>query len=308
MLQAYRRLCVGIVMTLILSGMPLLAWDDCADVIKGGETLFKDRGACASLGSAPDGKMIDGLRQCRDASGKVVEEARYEKGVPVSLWFYDAEDRLLSFVFNEAGKLHGPARGFSRDGVLACEMFFTDGKPEGAGREYYPNGKLRRSYTVRNGRKDGRYLEYDENGGLLLEREYRDGVDWVEKFYDPNGNLREHSLRKGDGKSFTSRHYWPNGKLRSEASFEVKTKPACKVKEAVLVGKAFQYAEDGSLRKEESFDDLGRLDGLQIDVDEEGRRTESVYCHGRLTQKRLFAPDGKLQEELVFGKEDDAGR
>jgi antitoxin component YwqK of YwqJK toxin-antitoxin module len=117
----------------------------------------------------------------------------------------------------------------------------------------------------------------------------------VEKFYYPNGKVQEHTVRHADDKSFTTKNYWPNGKLQAEASFEIKTKPNCTVNEAVRVGKAYKYAADGKLREQAHYDDIGRLDGAHILIDDQGRRTESVYAHDTLTARKIFSADGKLE-------------
>lgn len=279
------------------------AWDDCAQLAQEGPALAHEKGRCEKAGSADmdkDGKVIQGLVQCKDASGKILEESKYVKGVRTSVWFLDSEGRKLSFTLKADEKTHGPARAFDKDGSPLCKMNYDDGILEGPVREYYPEGKLRRSYVFKKGKREGKYLEYDQNGKLMLERKYKSGVDTMEKFYYPDGKVQEHTTRHADGKSYTTRNYWPNGKLQGKASFEIKTRPNCTVNEAVRVGKVYKYAADGSLQEEANYDDIGRLDGKQIHIDEQGKRAESVYDHGVLKAPKASSADGKPEADEKY--------
>jgi hypothetical protein len=60
-------------------------------------------------------------------------------------------------------------------------------------------------------------------------------------------------------------------------------------------GKAYWYAEDGSLSEEATFDENGNLDGARIQIDEKGQHTETVCRKGTLLGKTLFSSDGKLE-------------
>jgi len=304
MMQAFGKILCLSVLAFVLQMRPVSAWDECADIAKEGPNMSRNKGICAPAGPgnlSSGGKTMQELFQCRDDQGNIIEESRFENGVRTALWFYDPEGRRLTFAFHNGGKLHGPTRAFNSNGILTCELTFADGKQEGPVREYFADGKLRRSYMVKNGRREGRYVEYGANGGLVLEREYNNDADRVEKFYYPDGTLQEHSARRPDGKSFSTKNYWPNGKLQSEASFEVKTRPVCTLREAVRVGKAYRYAADGSLLEEARYDDLGRPDGVQIQVDEAGKRIESVYMHGKLMARKVFAANGRLEREEANG-------
>jgi len=304
MMQAYWKAIGVSFLIFFLLGTPAFAWDECSDIAKEGSAIARPESTCTADRASkldPGGKIIQGLLQCRDAAGTLLEETRFNNGVKESVWFYDLQGRKLTFAFDPQEKFHKTARAFDHQGKLLCELSFVHGKADGPVREYYPDGKVHRSYTVAGEQREGKYLEYNENGGLLLERDYVSGQEMVEKYYYPDGKLQELTVRKPDGKAFTTKSYWPGGKLQGEASFEVKIKPDCTVSEATRVGKAYKYAADGSLLEEALYDDIGRLDGLQIQMDEQGKRTESLYSAGKLKAKKVFAANGRqeLAEEYA---------
>lgn len=391
---------------------PGFAGDDCYEIALHGPNVPRERGSCEMVGQSTEEarkKPLDGLMQCKNRKGKILEEARFKKGVMVSDWFYDYWDKKLSFTFSPDGKVHGPARAFAKDGSLLCEMNYVKGEADGAVREYYPDGKLKallwfsngklqhaprigysneseltrlecpeksrtsedkklcgfngkpvtvkmpgiiedtvthlngrlikricfnrndgrtwitvypepgnnntyseeelhkngkvfRSFSVINNKKQGKLLEYADNGKLILEKEYKDGVDLSEKCYYMNGKLKEHSVRNPDGATVSTKSYWDNGHLQSTGSFAFKRRGyyGSSWTDTVPVGKAYRYAENGLLLEESNFDEEGNLDGASILIDEKGKRTEAVYRKGILVSKKLFSSDGKLESAEEF--------
>lgn len=387
--------------------IPGFASDECYEIAMSGPNVPHERGKCEMVGQSSEEaakKPLDGLMQCKNRDGKVVEEARFKKGVLISDWFYDYWDKKLSFDFSSDDKAHGPAKAFAKDGTLLCEMNYVRGKAEGAVREYHPNGKLKallwfnnaklgqaprvgysrngelthlacpeqsrtpedkelcgfngkpvtvkvwngfedtvthlngrllkqirfnkgegrtwvtiypepgnnksytmeelhkngkvfRSYTVINDKKQGKQLEYADNGKLLVEKEYKDDVELSEKCYYMNGKLKERSVRSPDGATISTVGYWDNGQLQSKGSFAFKRRGyyGSRWTDTVPVGKAYRYAENGSLSEESNYDDEGNLDGARILIDEKGRRTEARYRKGTLVAKKFFSSDGKLE-------------
>lgn len=135
--------------------MPVFAWDECNEIAKNGPNVPREEGKCEIVGQSPEEarkKPLDGLMQCKDRSGRVIQEARFRKGDLVSSWFYDYEDHKLSFGFDGGDKAHGPAKTFSKGGALLCEMNYVKGVAEGAVREYFPDGKLKNLSWFRNGK------------------------------------------------------------------------------------------------------------------------------------------------------------
>jgi antitoxin component YwqK of YwqJK toxin-antitoxin module len=112
-----------------------------------------------------------------------------------------------------------------------------------------------------------------------------------------NGKLKEHSVRNSNDTSVAVKGYWDNGQLQKQGSFAFKKRGSFgnSWTDTVQVGKAYWYAEDGSLSEEATFDEEGNLDGARIQIDEKGKRTETVYRQGTLLAKKLFSSDGKLE-------------
>lgn len=163
--------------------------------------------------------------------------------------------------------------------------------------ELHKNGKIFRSFSVIDGNKQGKLREYADNGKLLLEKEFKDDVDIWEKIFYMNGKLKEQSERKPDGTSIFTRSYWDNGQLKSEGSltFTKRGSFGSSWTDTIPIGKTYTYAENGALSEESNFDAEGNLDGARIQIDEKGKRTETVYRNGTLLAKKLFAADGKLE-------------
>jgi antitoxin component YwqK of YwqJK toxin-antitoxin module len=393
--------CIGLLLV-----APAFAGDDCFEIAQNGPNVPHERGKCAMVGQSEAEaakKPLDGLMQCKNEDGKVVEEARFKEGVFLSDWFYDLWNKKLSFTFSD-DKAHGPAQAFAKDGKLLCEMNYVKGEADGAVREYYSdgkldtlfwfkngklkqaprvsysskgevthltcpdqtmtpedkdlcgfngkpvtvkvhggfedtvthfngllaklvrvnrdegrtwvtvypepgnkktyteeelfkNGKVFRSFSVIDDKKQGKLNEYADNGKLILEKEFKDNVDLWEKIFYMNGKLKEHSVRNSNDTSVAVKGYWDNGQLQKQGSFAFKKRGSFgnSWTDTVPVGKAYWYAEDGSLSEEATFDEEGNLDGARIQIDEKGKRTETVYLKGTLLAKKLFSSDGKLE-------------
>lgn len=393
-------------MGLLLAG-PVIAMDDCYKIAQNGPNVPHERGKCEMVGQSTEEaakKPLDGLMQCKNEKGKVIEEARFKKGVLISDWFYDYWDKKLSFGFSGDDKAHGPAKAFAKGGELLCDMNYVNGNAEGPVREYYPDGKLQnllwfhdgktvdaprisysrkgelthlvcpeksrtpedkelcgfngkpvtvktndgfedtvthlngglvkhirfdrnegrtwitvypepgnkntyfeevlhkngkvfRSFSVVDDKKQGKLLEYSDNGKLVLEKEFKDGVDVSEKSYYMNGKLKEHSVRNPDGASISTQGYWDNGQLKSKGAFAFQRRGyfGSSWTDTVPIGKAYNYSENGSLIDESNFDGEGNLDGARILIDDKGKRTEALYRKGTLVAKKIFSPDGKLE-------------
>jgi antitoxin component YwqK of YwqJK toxin-antitoxin module len=131
--------CIWLLLT-----APVFAGDDCFEIAKVGPNVPHDRGKCEMVGQSSEEaakKPLNGLMQCKNKDGKVVEEAIFKEGVLISDWFYDLWDKKLSFTFSN-DIAHGPAQAFAKDGKLLCEMNYVKGEADGELREFYPDGKL----------------------------------------------------------------------------------------------------------------------------------------------------------------------
>lgn len=164
------------------------------------------------------------------------------------------------------------------------------------------SGRVHRKFFVKNEKRDGDYQEYDENGKLAVEKEYKDGVDLVEKKYYMNGKLQEHSVRNTDDTSISTKSYWDNGQLQSVGVYIAKRRSyyGNNWTDTVPVGKLHRYAEDGTLSEEANYDHEGNLEGNRILMNEKGKRIEAAYKKGTLVAKKIFTADGKLELEEQY--------
>jgi antitoxin component YwqK of YwqJK toxin-antitoxin module len=160
--------------------------------------------------------------------------------------------------------------------------------------EYHKNGALFRSFTAKDKKREGKFLEYTDTGKLLHEREYQEGSCVSDKTYYLNGKLKVESTQNPDGKHASAKEYWDNGQLKSVGTL-ANTNRGYYGSSTVPVGKSYEYSETGALIEEANYDNQGNLDGDRIQIDEKGKRTESVYRKGTLSAKKIFSADGKLE-------------
>lgn len=84
-----------------------------------------------------------------------------------------------------AGKRHGTARWWRKDGTLDTETEYRDGVRDGICREYDEQGRLWSVTPYRNGRREGLAVRYGGDGSRT-ETEYRDDEEVCERRYAPD--------------------------------------------------------------------------------------------------------------------------
>lgn len=288
---------------------PGFASDECYEIALHGPNVPHERGTCEMVGQSTEvaaKRPLNGLMQCKDKKGKVVEEARFKNGVLISDWFYDYRDRKLSFGFSGEDKAHGPAKAFAKGGELLCEMNYVKGKAEGAVREYYPDGKLKNLLWFNNGKSEqaprvgysgkgelthlacperSRTLEDKElcgfKGRPVTVKTYGGFEDTVTHL---NGRIVKHiRFNRDEGRTWIT--VYPEPGNRKTYSLEELHKN-CKVFRSFSVindekqGRLLEYADNGKLILEKEYKDC-------VDVSE-----KSYYMNGKLKEHSVRNPDG----------------
>lgn len=74
------------------------------------------------------------------------------------------------------GKLHGPSRYYSEEGVLLAESYFIEGKREGEVHWFYPSGERYSVQHYRHGVWDGTQEYWYKDGTLKTSMQYVKGT------------------------------------------------------------------------------------------------------------------------------------
>jgi len=101
------------------------------------------------------------------------------------------DQSLQGEMYYKKGRLHGPSKYYSRDGILLSISWFFEGKKEGISYRYYVNGAIFSEEKYVSGELQGVQKYFYEDGQLQSEASYEDGKPHgVAYLYWPNGELK----------------------------------------------------------------------------------------------------------------------
>ncbi|MFZ5890747.1 MAG: hypothetical protein ACOY0T_06815 [Myxococcota bacterium] len=209
--------------------------------------------------------------------------------VPSSAHWSEEDDSWVDGSVDAEGRRHGEYRCFRANGSLRSEIRFDAGVRSGPFRFFHPSGELAREGQFVNGAAHGLVVAYHSDSpnaeGLRaccvpgnarrMQAEYDRGCLLAERFFDAEGrlllsdgrvapkrpdNLPAQSqydefsdrwlISEIDGARSWVRFFDANGLLLQEDTFGEQRRERIRL-----------FAADGSVRKEEHFDPLGRLHG-----------------------------------------------
>lgn len=88
------------------------------------------------------------------------------------------------------GILNGETLFFNQNGSISSVTNFKNGIEDGERIEYWENGEVFQKGLMVNGLKEGLWKEFDEQGILWGASEYKDGTEYLQKLYYPNGQIK----------------------------------------------------------------------------------------------------------------------
>ncbi|HDQ26081.1 MAG TPA: toxin-antitoxin system YwqK family antitoxin [bacterium] len=165
--------------------------------------------------------------------------------------FYDKDSREAArWIYGDKGtikktgkRINGVVRMYHEGGVLASEITYKNSELNGHYLLLSPEGKIEEEGFFRDNNLDGEYKQYHENGRLKLAGGYKKGRrEGAHKLYYPSGSIQEEEFYKDGVLDGEEREYYESGVLAVYAAYK-------KGKLKMIR----QYAEDGTLKKEENY-------------------------------------------------------
>jgi antitoxin component YwqK of YwqJK toxin-antitoxin module len=140
------------------------------------------------------------------------------------------------------------------DGHLVKRQLFRNGKNHGVWRTWHPNGQLASEEPYCDGVMDGLFRHWDESGKLIAQYIIRSG-NGTRRIYDTKGRL----IREVE---FVNS--MPNGiSMTYDEQFSDRT--IVWKKNGAVVGNAFSFYPDGSLKGITSYSAIGASNGPSVD-------------------------------------------
>ena len=251
--------------------------------------------------------------------------------------FYTNSNMEREGNYDNAGKMQGEWKSYYANGNLKTVATYKDGKVQGVVKDYFMNGNVQRNAPFKDDKYEGRVLKYYNNGALESENDYKAGViDGKVKTYYQNQNLNLNIDAKNDkieGKitqynqhgyiqTTSDAHngekdgqyiaYFPNGKIRDKGMVKAGKSDGkwqyydeeghlikeCEFSKGDVIGVLKEYFSNGKLSSQETFDNKGKLNGLQTDYDEDGvKYFEGTFKEDKLVNYKYFDKTGKVTHE-----------
>lgn len=239
------------------------------------------------------------LNESYDDNGNVRDRREF-KGYDLHGLYISRYGKGLEKVRFVEGKRHGPYTVTDKDGKVTTSGEYDHGKKVGEWVSEDSYGAINEHYDE-EGKLDGVREVYGENGDLRLREHYKDGL--------LDGSYQEYA----DGELIVEGEY-VEGKREGEWKLSLGYAPyqtsRGRYNNGVRVGEWRAYSPEGYLRRIESFDSEGYLDGIVVDFSNQGALYNiSEYKRDRLHGKswsytqsgQPFSisvyDDGRLQEE-----------
>lgn len=205
--------------------------------------------------------------------------------------------------YSKDGFLEGTVLGFYPDQSIKSRINFIQDKRTGTANFYYTHGQISAEENYIDGELTGVYKEFHVNGNPSVISNYTSGkLEGNYKVYFNDGTLsRELNYKDGiiEGK-YQSFHR--NGKLASEGI----------AAKGSVSGNWKYYFSDGNLSSTSSYDENGKLTGVEEEYDYSGRLfRKSTYVKGDYKEIINYDTDGKIiyhfssfEKDSVFKKFD----
>lgn len=262
----------------------------------------------------------NGLTTYYYKTGTRSSQGEMERGLKTGSWIYfNAEGDTTHLVDFKEGKLHGLLKAFYSNGELKEEKTFANDELNGPFRAYFPDGAIRTIESYKNGKGDGSGKRYYPHGELEYEYTQKEGllVDSFKSYYS-NGQLKDEYTLNDKGKKHGQRkQYMDNGQLSilqhyddgqldgSYESFHWNGKLESKgmVAKDNKAGAWENYFSDGSLSESESFDENGKVTGLEKHYDYQGKiLMEIEFKKGSPVAQKVFDESGNVIYEATEQK------
>ena len=174
----------------------------------------------------------------------------YEDDIPVAEELYDSHgSQVYKGPLNKYGKKEGKWVYFKNDKLLSFSHF-KNGLKHGEAVSYYNNGQISTEGMYENGNKVGLFKSYYINGQLEEQTEYdADGNRTGDTYqYYPNGKYKATYIYNKNKSSKRITQFYENGNVHYEKNFLIVDS------KSIRHGKHLTYFEDGTLEKEENYE------------------------------------------------------
>jgi antitoxin component YwqK of YwqJK toxin-antitoxin module len=186
-----------------------------------------------------------------DSHGSEVYKGPLDKyGKKEGKWVYFKNDKILSFAHFKNGLKHGESVSYYNNGQISAEGKYVNDNNVGLFKSYYINGQLeeQKEYDA-DGNRTGDTYQYYPNGKYQATYIYnqKEGSKRISKFYE-NGNIQceENYLIVGSNRIKQGKHlaYFEDGTLEKEENYE----------NNLLSGDYNLFFEDGSVRMQMHYE------------------------------------------------------
>ncbi len=178
---------------------------------------------------------------------------------------------------------NGYNKFYYESGELASEGEFVNGVPTGYWKTYYKDGVLKSAGYKKGGLSDSTWLFYDKEGRITWKYQYEnDKKNGCAQRFDSTGYLIEEFYYVNDLIQGEKQWFYADGSIKKTVNFN----------EGKETGTALEYAPDGTIITEETYDN-GYLKERETynRLDEKGKRT-GVW--------REYYPDGMIKAEISY--------
>lgn len=296
------------------------------DVIEGEKQWFYPDGSLKKNLLFQGGKEV-GLSLEYSPEGTVITEELYDNGY--------LKDRSEFNRLDENGKKTGTWREYYPDGTIKTEQNYRDGQKFGLSKtyspkgklidiqdmtsdttntksdivlialykEYYPGGKIKLVGGMNESLKSGIFREYDEAGNLKNGYIYKNDTLVSEgmilfdgtyqgawKNYYPSGKLLSAGMYVAGVQSDLWTYYYANGKKEQEGKF----------RNNIPYGTWNWYYPNGQLKRNETYNAYGKLEGTVTEYDSTGTEIASGEYYDGLQEGAWFYQVGDHKEVGSF--------
>lgn len=155
-----------------------------------------------------------------DPEGNPIGGGRYRNGEKIGPWVYREGENLVHESFDQQGRLHGPRKVVTLDGVVRLEAYYVRGEPHG---DYavYQDEKPVTAGRYHYGKKVGQWIEEDPYDYLSHRGRYDDGKEtgeWVS--VSPSGYERARMQYHEGELHGTYYSFALNGRLTTKRVYE----------------------------------------------------------------------------------------
>lgn len=244
-----------------------------------------------------------------------------EQGDKTGEWTSYYDTRILREISNyEDGKINGVAKLYYPNGQLKNELTMKNDSVKGLVKFYRNVGGLNKSFTYINGQKQGTYKDFFRTGSLSFEANMKDDkVEGEAVDYFSSGEKYEVSFYKDGLQEGVDTGFYRNGNIslikhykegKLEGDFvsyyrnkQIKFKG--QYKDDNPYGKTILYNRDGTISEEETYDETGKMNGVNRQFYPDGKPWFEIdYTRGEITGYRYFDRGGKTiqEDKRQFGK------